>query len=871
MSGLVILVLGIAASLWIASVVRDMLAGRQRAERQVQAAQRVHTLELEIGRNVEAVRGLQGLFEASRVVTREEMHRFSLPVLDHHAALAALEWVPRVAGDQRTRLVEEARRDGWPAFRITELDEGEVQPAGVRDVYHPVLYAVPSLANRRALGLDLASDPARRAALEEARDTGRIVASESVRLVQDPEPTHGVLVVAPVYEPRVALVTREQRRRALEGFAVGVLRVEDVVGATRAGSEVWLRMTIHDVEDGEPVLLYPEKEEATALLAKPALYEQDVEVGGRTWGIRMTLPESMEEAGGTTYVVVFIVGVLLTILLSAYVQLVVGRTETVRRLVRDRTAQLQEANRRLAREVRERSRAEAALRASETRLAILLEHVPGAIWTAESDLRIRSAAGARLVAACGADAEDLVGSSVESLPGDPEEVVGSHRQALAGEPANYEYEVDGHVWEVRVERVQEAGAQQVVAVALDVTERRRLQAARLEARLQRSQKLESLGLLAGGVAHDFNNLLVGILGNASLLLDEIPEDAPWRSRLAQIEVAAQRASELTRQMLAYSGRGRLVMEPLRLPDLVEEMSELLEASLPKKIVLRFDFAPETPLVEADPTQLRQLVMNLITNAGDAIGEGGGRITIRTRAVDADRESLDATQLGGELEEGRYALLEVCDTGEGMDEETRRRMFDPFYTTKEEGHGLGLAAILGIVRGHGGTLDVESAPGEGTAVRVLLPGIEREVPGEEEAAEPEVEGDLEGTVLVADDEDLVRTLAEAVLTGAGLEVVTAADGDEAVERFRERADAVDVVLLDLTMPKRDGVEVLRMLRGIRPDVPVVVSSGYSRQEVMATFQEERPDGFIQKPFRAERLLRVVREVLGRDTGDAQVRR
>jgi len=401
---------------------------------------------------------------------------------------------------------------------------------------------------------------------------------------------------------------------------------------------------------------------------------------------------------------------------------------------------------------------------------------------------------------------------------------------------------------------------------------------RLEAQIQHAQKLESLGVLAGGIAHDFNNLLMGILGHASLAVDLLAPDAPARRSLEQIETAALRATDLTRQLLAYSGRAQFVMEPLNLSRLVEETAHLLETVVSKRAVLKLDFAVELPDIEGDPSQVGQVIMNLITNAADAIDDPNGVITLCTRSALVDREYLKQSATAEDLPEGRYVFLEVTDTGCGMDEETTARIFDPFFTTKLTGRGLGLAAVLGIVRGHGGAIKVESAPGRGTTFRVLFPlaGSRRRAAGgpavgrqlelfpagQGPDASPEVEWRGSGTVLVVDDEESVRCVAREMLERFGFDVLTAADGREAVELFRDRADEMAAVLLDVTMPQMNGKETFRELRRVRRDVPVILSSGYSEQEAATRFGRRGATGFIQKPYRPNALASKMRQALER---------
>ncbi len=396
----------------------------------------------------------------------------------------------------------------------------------------------------------------------------------------------------------------------------------------------------------------------------------------------------------------------------------------------------------------------------------------------------------------------------------------------------------------------------------DITERYRAEEARrrLEEQVQHAQKLESLGVLAGGIAHDFNNLLMAILGNLDLSLADLSPASPVRDNLMEAEKACHRAADLCRQMLAYSGKGRFELKRLNLSEVVEEMGHMLEVSISKKAALRYNFAPALPAIEVDPTQMRQIMMNLITNASEAIGGQNGVISISTGVMHCDRGYFLETYLGEELPEGRYVFLEVSDTGCGMDRETITRIFDPFFTPKFTGRGLGLAAVLGIVRGHRGTIKIYSEPNKGTTFKVLFPAVE-------DAAESLARRDSvpqlwrgEGAVLLVDDEENVRDVGRRMLERIGFEVLTAVDGREALEAFtRHRAD-IRCVVLDFTMPHMDGDECFRELRRLDIAVPVLLSSGYSEQEVVQRFAGKGLSGFIQKPYRLENLRNLLQQTL-----------
>ncbi len=536
--------------------------------------------------------------------------------------------------------------------------------------------------------------------------------------------------------------------------------------------------------------------------------------------------------------------------------------------VAERTRSLEEANASLQREVRERKEAQAALRQSEQRFRMLAEaSFEGLAFTTEGRFvdvsdnfasmfgyATREVVGRPILDLVAPESREEVSERVRKQSVEAYECVGLHR--------------DGRHFpmEVRV-RTATVGARNLRITAVrDISARKQAEEERRtwERQLREAQKMESLGILAGGVAHDFNNLLTAILGNASLIKAELPPQSPLNQGLEDIETGASRAADLCRQLLAYAGKGRLQREALHLNQLVSEMARLIQVSVSKKITLQYQLAEDLPLVEADANQLRQVVMNLIINASEAIGDQAGVISFTTSAVTADLEFVRQKHLMLPLVPGRLVLLEVADTGCGMTPEVQARVFEPFYTTKFTGRGLGLSAVIGLVKAHSGSLGLVSVPGKGTRFQIYLPASPEESIPSHRGPSP-LPWRSSGLILVVDDEVPVALVARRILERCGFEVLTAKDGLEAIELFRAHGQRVRCVLLDLIMPRMDGVETLRELRRLKSDTPVILSSGYSEEEVSSRFAQERVEGLVEKPFRIEALIRKVQEVLKEGPG------
>ena len=396
-------------------------------------------------------------------------------------------------------------------------------------------------------------------------------------------------------------------------------------------------------------------------------------------------------------------------------------------------------------------------------------------------------------------------------------------------------------------------------VVVDITAR-----VQAEEALRQSQKLESLGVLAGGIAHDFNNLLTTILGNAEMLAPYLSATkSSGRHHLEKIERTTRRLADLTRQMLAYSGRGKFTVDRLDLNALIVEMTDLLKVSTPKTVRVNFQLAPGLPLLEGDPVQIRQVVLNLLTNAAEAIGDQrAGNVVIRTDSCTLDAGSIASLYPGQDLVPDEYVRLEVSDNGCGMSAETISKIFDPFFTTKFAGRGLGLAALRGIVRGHHGGIRIFSRAGEGTVFTLIFPArgrpavnADQPIPGD-----PTPVGMESTTVLLVDDEEGLRSLMAIALEESGCTVFQASDGEEGMAQFRRHGHDLDVVILDLTMPRMSGDEVFRRIRATHPQMPIILSSGYTEEDISRQFSGLGLSGFIEKPFTPSELIEKIGAVL-----------
>ncbi len=466
-------------------------------------------------------------------------------------------------------------------------------------------------------------------------------------------------------------------------------------------------------------------------------------------------------------------------------------------------------------------------------------------------------------------AGDIVGKRPQDfLPRETAESICQRYRACleSGQPMRYEEELDFigevHTFQTMIVPLRDSNEKfnRIIGTARDITEQKRD-----EERRRQLQKIESLGLLAGGIAHDFNNLLTAMIGNLEVSLLQLEADSPARPYLERLGSVIQKASGLTGQMLAYAGKGRFVVEPHDLSQIVSGMADLLHASVPKKVQIHLHLQENLPAIEADLNQIHQIIMNLTANAWEALSEQEGTIEISTRKVQGHPSSQQA-----EPQPKDYVVLQIRDTGCGMDKPTLDQMFDPFFTTKHSGRGLGLSAVQGILKSHGAHIQVESAPGKGTCITVYFPAIPFESLNGHAVLEAAPLAARGRKILLVDDEDCVRQSSAAMLKKLGFDVELAVDGLDALEKFQLLHQSLDLVLMDITMPRMDGREALQQLQAIRADIPVILCSGFSQSDVFKGQEKTASSGFLPKPFSLQELETAVRKAL-REVGQLRSKR
>lgn len=816
-----------------------------------------HAINQQVIANYEGrVFGLRHLFIGSKTVRRSEFAAAAQDILGHYPGITALEWVPVVPAADRPAIEASVTRELGRPFYFTARDaSGRLGPAPATAEHLPILFIEPLAGNEPAFGYDLAFGPTVDA-LRRARAIGNITSSQRVQLIQsDGSSRQGVILIWPVQHP-------SQSVGEITGFVQGVFRIGDIIEESyRLNAPLSLDVLYFDPEETDPaqrVLYYRTPAGAFATGPFPTEaemraglhWEAPLKIGDRQW---TALYRPHGDAAATQRQLYpigrLLGGFIITGLLCALVHAIGRRAETIEKEVAERTAELSESRR---------------------QLESLVQALPGMAFQCRYEGRlipVYFSDGA--LALTGHPAADFIAGRVQ-VPDvvHPDDFPVARDAILDGLQNHRPFELEFRI------RLREGGEKWVLCrghgvyaadghlrflegLVIDVTSRKQAEAAKLviERRLLESHKLESLGQLAGGVAHDFNNLLTSIVGHAGLARLDLPDHSPAIAPLRQIELASQHAAELCQQMLAYAGKGRLAMEPVDLNALLTAQLPLVQRSISRSANLRLGLAPDLPRVSADPSQIRQITLNLILNASDAIGDRIGDITVGTAFEPVDRATFAECVAGRELREGRYVILEVRDTGAGMSPATLARIFDPFFTTKFAGRGLGLAGALGIVRSHSAALHVTSTPGQGTVFRLFLPPLPA-TGAPESAPATRTSG---RTFLIIDDDLPVCEVTAEVLRSFGHDAVTALSGSDGLALFRENPARFDAVLLDVVMPALSGADTLERLRAIKPNVRVLMMSGQGEKEALRKLAGLGPLVFATKPFNRAILEQKITQV------------
>jgi len=810
----------------------------------------------------------------------------------------AIGWAPRVMAADRSVMEQAARNEGQAGFQIVEGDLTLPGAKGLsratdRAEYYPLSFIEPTNGNETALGYDLAFQPSIHDLLEQAQKEGGAAVSGPLTLQYYKSMKIAVMAAMPVYFPEFVPSTLAERKRQNQGYVIAVFIIDELMNAiAERAPDLQLDAMFLDntpPSEGSALGIMINGQASSHLIAadierfrEQPHFPKLVNLGGRKLMFHFRRAENWDR-GMSRWVPpgALVIGLLLTGFVMQAVYASGERANEVGKMVGIRTAELAEANVKLKAEVGERIVAQNQLAQEHNLLNSLLNRLPDPVHVVDrqGNYVLANDAHARLVQA--AEAALLPGKPVrqlgppalaQTLTAGSEELFVSGK-AVIGQESVVELQ-DDQSMNLQISKLPMRDARGeidgLLVISRDITQIRRTEAEQreLERRLQETQKLESLGIIAGGIAHDFNNLLTIILGNANIARLELPADSNMRECLGRIEVTSLRAADLCKQMLAYSGKGLFLIRRLSVNKLVEELRELLQLSVSKRATLKLELAPSVPCVLADSTQLQQILMNLVTNASEAIGDKDGTISVRSGVTQLDAKMARAFSRGTDISPGEYVFVEVTDDGCGMTPEIQSKIFDPFFSTKFTGRGLGLAAVLGIVRSHRGAIVVRSEPGRGSSFKLFLPSVDGAPEGQEDPSpvEPNPSWRGHGTILLAEDEPGVRVTTADLLRSSGFSVEVAENGRTAIDKFRISPDRYRAVLLDFAMPEADGEEAFLEIRQIRPQAVIFIMSGYGPQQVLSRFKDKALNGFVQKPFQSKDLIAALRSVL--DVTEAQ---
>jgi signal transduction histidine kinase/CheY-like chemotaxis protein/sensor domain CHASE-containing protein len=882
--------LGLAISLTLFLLLARQEERRDNAEFHRQIATYLGTLQEHRNGSEDLLRTLRALFFQNPKLGRQLFTNAVQDLAIRMDGMQAIGWAPRVTAAARAGFEQAARQEGLAGFQIVEGDlthqpSEKPTPATQRPEYFPLLFIEPLAGNELTLGYDLASHPSVQNLLLRTHEVGGAEVSGPLHLPYNQTVKTGVLAAMPVYFPDFEPASHEDRIRQNQGYVVAVFIIDELMKAIATRTpDLRLDVMLLDATQPGPDtvmgislqgrILPQDKPPDLARFRGHPHYTQGINIGGRKMIFDFRRSDGWDRGlGRWVPASALFIGLLLTGIVTQAVRSSSEKARHIEAMVHVRTAELARTNAQLKAEVGERIDAQNQLAHERNLLYTLLNRLPDPVHVTDrqGNYVLANDAHARLLEQ--ADPAGFLGKPVrqvgpaslaETLAAGSDNVLLSGKAILGQEstvflPGDYSLNLELSKLPLRDAHGEIDG---LLVIIRDVTHLKRNEAEQREfaRRLQETQKLESLGIIAGGIAHDFNNLLTIILGNANIARLKLPPSSNIHECLSRIEATSLRAADLCKQMLAYSGKGLFVIRRIDVSKLVQDTTELLQLSISKKATIQLQLASTLPPVLADATQLQQILMNLVTNASDAIGTRDGVICIRSGIVQADRKSLRDFSPATDIPDGEYVFLEVSDDGCGMPPEVREKIFDPFFSTKFTGRGLGLAAVLGIVRSHRGAITVQSEAGKGSTFRLLLPPSEGSVDKVVRPVEPNSTWKGQGAILLAEDEEAVRITTADLLRSGGFSVDVAENGRSAVDKFRAAPDRYQAVLLDLTMPNGDGEEAFLEIRQIRPHAMVLIMSGFSPQHVLDRFKGKGLNGFIQKPFQAKDLIDALRKII-----------
>jgi signal transduction histidine kinase/CHASE1-domain containing sensor protein/CheY-like chemotaxis protein len=775
-----------------------------------------------------------------------------------HSSIRALEWIPRVTASERDVYENAAQRISYPNFQFTELDKhGKMVRAAERKEYFPVYFVEPYEGNEKAMGFDLASDPIRAEALRSSCDNGELVATAQIKLVQDKEKQDSFLMFMPIYRSHAFLETVEDRRKNLNGFVLGVFSIENIIESALSYLHPrGIDLHIYDKSDTSiRNLIYSHmsrmRSDESRLNARidkqqnSLSYTHAINVANRTWVIEARpIPLYFLHLKGWHAWGLSLSILIISVLIAYYFSNMAVKNAYIQTLVKD-----------LSDDISKRKKIEEHLLDAHKRLLTILDGIDSLIYVADMDsyeLLFVNKYGRDLWGDMQGNLCWKVLQTRQTAPCDfctNKYLLDSEGQPK--EPYIWEFQntINGHWYYISDRAIRWLDGRLVrLEIASDITERKTLEEER-----QRSHKLESVGILAGGIAHDFNNFLTGIMNNIYLSKKHIDQESSAYSRMEQAEKAISRASQLTQQLLTFAKGGAPVTNTTSIGEVIRESAEFILRG--SSVRCEYSMSDNLWPAEVDVGQISQVLQNLIINANQAMPEGG---TIHICAENALINK--STELP--LKQGEYVKITISDQGKGISKEHLQNIFDPYFTTKEKGRGLGLTISFSIIKNHTGHISAESELGSGTTFTIYLPASEKKTPEKESYEGTAIVG--ERKILIMDDEEMIRNSLGEMMAASGYEVELAKEGKEAVELYEKAmssAEPFDAVILDLTVPGgMGGKEAIKELRDIDPSIKALVSSGYSNDHVMSNFREYGFSGVIVKPYKPRELRGILHKVL-----------